>query len=270
MIWKLIRRNVAGKPFRFLLTCSAVTAGVMFVVGIFVFTDGLRQTFSELAGDIEGNVDLAVRTEVEFGGDFNRPVIDVAVADTIAEVPGVEAVQPRIIGQVTVVDGQGEPQEGNGPNIGFNWEAETPNPRLFLQEGRAPDAPFEFAFEQTAFEDGDFVIGDTYTIEAPGGVYDDVILKIIVNMIASSSSSSSSSSVQMKHLLVLFTKILKADDDSKKNANLDINSNVIANVEIYFNSSVAVNIDIGTSTGTTSKNTGSVKRKIVEIEFFFK
>ncbi len=176
MIWKLIRRNVAGKPFRFLLTCSAVTAGVMFVVGIFVFTDGLRQTFSELAGDIEGNVDLAVRTEVEFGGDFNRPVIDVAVADTIAEVPGVEAVQPRIIGQVTVVDGQGEPQEGNGPNIGFNWEAETPNPRLFLQEGRAPDAPFEFAFEQTAFEDGDFVIGDTYTIEAPGGVYDDVEL----------------------------------------------------------------------------------------------
>jgi ABC-type antimicrobial peptide transport system permease subunit len=176
MIWKLIRRNVAGKPFRFLLTCSAVTAGVMFVVGIFVFTDGLRQTFSELAGDIEGNVDLAVRTEVEFGGDFNRPVIDVAVADTIAEVPGVEAVQPRIIGQVTVVDGQGEPQEGNGPNIGFNWEAETPNPRLFLQEGRAPDAPFEFAFEQTAFEEGDFVIGDTYTIEAPGGVYDDVEL----------------------------------------------------------------------------------------------
>ena len=25
MIWKRIRRNVAGKPFRFLLTCSAVT-----------------------------------------------------------------------------------------------------------------------------------------------------------------------------------------------------------------------------------------------------
>ena len=63
MIWKLIRRNVAGKPFRFLLTCSAVTAGVMFVVGIFVFTDGLRETFSELAGDIEGNVDLALFQE---------------------------------------------------------------------------------------------------------------------------------------------------------------------------------------------------------------
>ena len=176
MIWKLIRRNVGGKPFRFLLTCSAVTVGVMFVVGIFVFTDGLRQTFSELAGDIEGNVDLAVRTEVEFGGDFARPVVDVSVADTLREIPDVAAVQPRIIGQVTVIDGQGEPQEGNGPNIGFNWEAETPSPRLFLQEGRAPEAPFEFAFEQTSFEEGDFAIGETYSIETPGGVYDDVEL----------------------------------------------------------------------------------------------
>jgi len=178
MIWKLIRRNVAGKPFRFLLTCSAVTAGVMFVVGIFVFTDGLRETFSELAGDIEGNVDLAVRTEVEFGGDFARPIVDVEVADTLRAIPGVAAVQPRIIdvGNVTVLDAEGDPQNGNGPNIGFNWEDETPNPRLFLQEGRAPSAPFEFAFEQTSFEDGDFVIGDSYSIEAPGGVYEDVEL----------------------------------------------------------------------------------------------
>ena len=179
MVWKLVRRNVAGKPFRFLLTCSAVTAGVMFVVGIFVFTDGLRQTFSELAGDIEGNVDLAVRTEVDFGGDFARPVVDVAVADALRALPEVAAVQPRIIdlGGTTVLDADGEAQEAaNGPNIGFNWEAETPNPRLFLVEGRPPSAPDEFAFDADSFENGNFVIGDRYTVETPTGVYDDVEL----------------------------------------------------------------------------------------------
>jgi ABC-type antimicrobial peptide transport system permease subunit len=179
MIGKLIRRNVAGKPIRFLLTCSAVTAGVMFVVGIFVFTDGLRETFSDLAGDIEGNVDLAVRTETEFGEAFTRPVVDVGLADTLREVPGVVAVQPRIIdlGNTTVLDANGDAQQGNnGPNIGFNWEAETPNPRLFLVEGRPPAAPNEFAFDVDSFEGGEFTIGDTYTIETPTGVYPDVEL----------------------------------------------------------------------------------------------
>ena len=36
MVWKLIRRNVAAKPFRFLLTSVAVTVGVMFTVGVFL------------------------------------------------------------------------------------------------------------------------------------------------------------------------------------------------------------------------------------------
>jgi len=167
MIWKLIRRNVAGKPFRFLLTCSAVTAGVMFVVGIFVFTDGLRETFSDLAGDIEGNVDLAVRTEVDFGGDFARPVVDVAVADTLRSLPEVAAVQPRIIdlGNTTVIDADGDAQQGNsGPNIGFNWEAETPNPRLFLVDGRPPDAPDEFAFDADSFAAGNFTALLVFTL----------------------------------------------------------------------------------------------------------
>ncbi|NIR39329.1 MAG: hypothetical protein GWN79_21910, partial [Actinobacteria bacterium] len=67
MILKLIRRNIRGKPFRFLLTCSAVTMGVMFTVGVFVFTDGLRATFGNLSEDIEGSIEYAVRTRIDFG-----------------------------------------------------------------------------------------------------------------------------------------------------------------------------------------------------------
>ena len=50
MTFRLIWRNVVAKPFRFLLTCSAVTLGVMFTVGVFVFTDSLRATFGDLKG----------------------------------------------------------------------------------------------------------------------------------------------------------------------------------------------------------------------------
>lgn len=169
MIWKLIRRNIAGKPFRFLLTCSAVTAGVMFTVGIFVFTDGLRATFDELAANIEGNVDLAVRTEVEFGDQFNRPPIDPALTEIIEEVPGVVAVQPRILKfDVFPVDGDDNLQEAtSAPNIGLNWEGETPTPRLFLNQGRAPEGPNEFVLDADAFEDGTFELGGNYEILTP-------------------------------------------------------------------------------------------------------
>ena len=72
MIFKLIRRNISGKPFRFLLTCSAVTLGVMFTVGVFVFTDGLRATFGSIAEDIDGDTEYAVRSEVDFGDREHR------------------------------------------------------------------------------------------------------------------------------------------------------------------------------------------------------
>ncbi|MEZ5166415.1 MAG: ABC transporter permease [Acidimicrobiales bacterium] len=170
MIAKLIRRNISGKPFRFLLTCAAVTAGVMFTVGIFVFTDGLRETFGTLAGDIEANVDLDVRAKVDFGGDFNRPQVDVGLADTLAQVPGVDAVQPRVLKfNIVPLDGDGDAQQGSGPNIGLNWEDATTRPRLFLKEGTAPSGPDEFVIDATAFDDGNFTLGDAYTVETSVG-----------------------------------------------------------------------------------------------------
>ncbi len=166
MIFRLIRRNVSAKPFRFLLTCSAVTLGVMFTVGVFVFTDSLRSTFGDLAQDIQGNFDIQVRSEIPFGERIDAPQVPVELIDTLAEVDGVEAVQPRIVSLNTIaIDGDGEAQVTVGPpNLGVNWEAATPNPRLFPQEGRAPTGPGEFALDVDAFADGNFVIGETYTV----------------------------------------------------------------------------------------------------------
>ena len=166
MAFRLIWRNVTAKPFRFLLTCSAVTLGVMFTVGVFVFTDSLRATFGDLADDIQGNFDIQVRSEIPFGERIDAPQVPVELGDTLAAIEGVEAVQPRIISFNTIaIDGEGEAQVTLGPpNLGVNWESDTPNPRLFVREGREPRSSTEMAMDVDAFADGTFEIGGTYTV----------------------------------------------------------------------------------------------------------
>lgn len=172
MIFTLIRRNVSAKPFRFLLTCSAVTLGVMFTVGVFVFTDGLRVTFDGLAEDISGDTQYAVRSEVDFG---ERTLAAAPLGDDIIEllnsIDGVTGVQPEIgkFGSVPV-DGDDVAQSANpAPNIGVNWTDQTTNPQLFIQDGRPPQGASEFSVDTDTFAAGNFAIGETYTVINPAG-----------------------------------------------------------------------------------------------------
>jgi len=172
MIFKLIRRNIKGKPFRFLLTCSAVTLGVMFTVGVFVFTDGLRATFGSIAEDISGDTEYAVRSEVDFG---DREVVSTPLDDDVVEllnsIDGVAGVQPQILKFGSVpIDGDGEAQTANtAPNLGVNWPDQSSVPGLFIQQGRPPQGPGEFTLDTDAFEAGNFVIGESYTVINPAG-----------------------------------------------------------------------------------------------------
>ncbi|MCQ3807864.1 MAG: ABC transporter permease [Acidimicrobiaceae bacterium] len=172
MIFKLIRRNISGKPFRFLLTCSAVTLGVMFTVGVFVFTDGLRATFGSIAEDVAGDTEYAVRSEVDFG---DREIVGTPLGDNVVDllnsIDGVAGVQPQILKFGSVpIDGDGEAQTANtAPNLGVNWPDQSSIPLLYIQQGRPPQGPGEFTLDVDAFEAGNFVIGETYTVVNPAG-----------------------------------------------------------------------------------------------------
>ena len=172
MIFKLIRRNISGKPFRFLLTCSAVTLGVMFTVGVFVFTDGLHATFGGLAEDINGSTEYAVRSELDFG---ERELVGAPIGDDIVEllsgVDGVVGVQPQVFKFGSIpIDGDGKAQtSGTAPNIGVNWEDQSSVTRLFIQQGQPPSGPAEFALDTDTFAAGNFAIGETYTVVNPAG-----------------------------------------------------------------------------------------------------
>ncbi len=172
MIFKLIRRNISGKPFRFLLTCSAVTLGVMFTVGVFVFTDGLRATFGNIAEDIDGDTEYAVRSEVDFG---DREIVSAPLGDDVVDllnnIDGVVGVQPQIFKFGSVpIDGDGEAQTPNAaPNLGVNWPDQSSIPQLYIQQGRPPQGPGEFALDTDSFEAGNFEVSETYTIINPAG-----------------------------------------------------------------------------------------------------
>ncbi len=168
MLARLTLKNLLQRPLRYVLTGLAIVFGVAAVTAVFIFTDGLRDTFDDLAGNIESGFDVSVQNDAPFGDGLEAAVVPTDLVETIEAVDGVAAVQPRIIEfGVVPIDADEEVQLANGPNIGLNWESRTPNPRLFLINGREPQAANEFVADVDTFEAGNFVLGDSYRIQAP-------------------------------------------------------------------------------------------------------
>ena len=166
----LITKNLLQRPLRYVLTGLAIAFGVAAVTAVFIFTDGLRTTFDQLSGDIQSGFDIAIRSESPFGDNLLAPPVPVSTIDSVLAVDGVVAAQPRIIEfGVVAIDSEGEELLGTGPNIGLNWETRTPNPRLFLLDGREPTGPGEIAMDVDAFENGAFAVGESYRVLTPDG-----------------------------------------------------------------------------------------------------
>ena len=168
---KLALKNITSRPGRFVLTSLAVLIGVALTSAVFIFTDSLRSTFGDLSQDIESGYDVAVRSEIPFGDRLDAAAVDLDVPDLLRGVDGVLAVQPRVI-EFGIVPNRadGQAATANGPNIGVNWEAEAPEPRLFPVSGRAPTNKAEFAIDVDAARDEGFLLGETYKVQTPVGI----------------------------------------------------------------------------------------------------
>ena len=176
-ILRLTLKNVAQKKVRFILTSLSVLLGVMFTVGVFIFTDSLREVFEDLSEDITGDIDLTLRSGQSFGERLTARPIDPDLAPIVEQVDGVRAISPGIIEfNITVIDGDGDVVEsagGNAPKIGINWdESWADNPEfsaLFLTSGRRPSADGEFAINTNSFVDNTLALGENYRIILPDG-----------------------------------------------------------------------------------------------------
>jgi len=171
-LFSLTLKNLADKKIRFVLTSLSVILGVMFTVGVFIFTDSLRQVFGTLADDIASGVDLTVRSEQAFGNRLLAPTIDPELAGVIEQVDGVKATSPGIIeNNVVIVKTDGSPVESGGnnnaPKFGVNWDDNPEFSDLYLTMGRQPSARNEFAVNTNAFEDNELQIDRRYSIVLP-------------------------------------------------------------------------------------------------------
>lgn len=172
MLVRLIGKNLLQRPLRYALTGFAIVFSVAAVCAVFIFTDGLRSTFEELATNIESGYDIAVQPSLEFGDDLFAPNVPTDQLAKIESLTGVRAVQPRVVGLgVIAIDGEGEPTLApSGPNLGVHWGTRNPNTRLFVQSGRAPVDETEFALDIDAFADGVYELGQEYTVQVPTSV----------------------------------------------------------------------------------------------------
>ncbi|MDH3708101.1 MAG: ABC transporter permease, partial [Acidimicrobiia bacterium] len=176
---RLTLRNIADRPFRFLLTTAAVVLGVMFVVGTFVTTDNLRDRFEEVAFDVVGpNADLALQTTLAVGDaeDFSstRLPLPEQALEIAAEVPGVAAVEGRHQSfDATPITAEGQAIDTTpAPRLGYNWSGVAELSQIFLQPGgREPQ------YRGSIYDDGyrgeflvDVAIADEYGFEV-GRVY---------------------------------------------------------------------------------------------------
>jgi len=169
MLGSLILKNFLQRPLRYLLTWLAITFGVAAVTAVFIFTDGLRDTFDSLAGNIESGYDIAVSSDSPFGDGTEVPALPERVVQVINNVEGVEGVLPVVADFATIpIDGGGNPVVANGPNIGTNWDDN--DGTNFLKEGRPPQSAGEFVIDETAFAANDFTIGERYRIATPVGI----------------------------------------------------------------------------------------------------
>jgi putative ABC transport system permease protein len=166
---KLTIKSLFARKLRLALTSIAIVLGVSFIVSSFVIADSLRSTFDDLAEDIQGNLDLTVRTRQEFGAENDRPPVP---EDLLAEVQAVDGVKSAI-GNVTLsgvvpIKPDGEPIESLGPPLlGINFDDDPDLGQLVVIEGEAPTGPDEFAMDKYAVDEEDLEVGQTYTVTSP-------------------------------------------------------------------------------------------------------
>lgn len=170
MLFRLTLKNIADKKVRFFLTTLSVVLGVMFTVGVFIFSDSLRAVFSDLSEDIAGRTDLSVRSQLDFGDRLAAPTVDPDLVPIIEDVDGVQATAAGIAEfGIIVIDEEGEPLRSQAPTIGANWVENENMSNLFIAEGREPRNSSEFVMNANSVRDDDLTIGKTYTVQVPVG-----------------------------------------------------------------------------------------------------
>jgi putative ABC transport system permease protein len=169
-MFKTTLRSLWSHKRRLVSTALAVLLGVAFMTGTFVLSGTLDKAFNDLFADSNEGVDTVVRGEALFtsetGAGTLRAKLPLSVLDDVRAVEGVEVAEPYALSFTgAVLTKDGDALGGQGPPTIFqSWIPDETLNSFDLSEGRAPEGPGEIAMNQTAVEDGEYVLGDEVTL----------------------------------------------------------------------------------------------------------
>jgi len=163
-------RNLRAHKIRLVLSTLAVTLGVAFVVGTFVFTDTLDQTFEDLFSQTTSDVVVEPASPVTDDFQTGSATLPADLVDTVAGVDGVAKVAGTVfVNGLQIIGSDGEPvASGGAPNFGSNWSDDEDLAPYRLVDGRGPTAAGEVAIDSQSAEAGDLSVGDTVNLVTPG------------------------------------------------------------------------------------------------------
>lgn len=173
----IARKSIRARWGRTLAILFAITASVSFVVGSFVLADSLRATFDSLFQELGEDVDLEVRAAQAFESDDARDPIDVAIADSISQIDGVDIVEPTLtrFAQLIGADGDVITPTG-GPTFGVSWQGDDGIQGVTIKAGRAPSGPDELAIDKATADNENFELGDTVSYLTDVGTFEGTIV----------------------------------------------------------------------------------------------
>lgn len=170
-MFKATLKSLLAHKLRLALTSLAIVLGVGFVAGSLVLTDTLNSTFTRLFKQIDGGVDVRVRSKATFsevgrgGGSKYQPVPESVLAKVRA-VPGVKGATGEIEVQwAQMLDRKGKPIGGKGPpTLGVAVSQDPSISRLTFVTGRRPVGPDEVAIDAGTAKEFHFKVGDPIKI----------------------------------------------------------------------------------------------------------
>ncbi|MEI8056811.1 MAG: FtsX-like permease family protein [Actinomycetes bacterium] len=172
-------RSLRQHKLRLVLTLLAVVVGVAFVAGTYIFTDSLKQSFDALFNAPQPDVTVSVDSgfgssagggNSSSGGD-QATTLPASTVQSVAGVPGVAAAFGVAAADGALVIGQdGKPIGRTGPpSRGTSWIPDQVISSLRVTSGAPPVGPGQVALLEATARAANVSVGDTVTIETPGG-----------------------------------------------------------------------------------------------------
>lgn len=171
---KVTLRGLMAHKVRLIATAVSVLLGVAFMSGTQVLTSSVSASFDKVFADVYASIDVVVRSsnkvDTPFGSQRTR--ISESVLPTVEAVSGVDTAQGQVVGQIKVLDKDGQPlvTAQGPPNFGLNWLGDSPLNGWTIVDGNAPATASDIVLDKKSASDGNYAVGDTVKVSVTSGV----------------------------------------------------------------------------------------------------